>query len=87
MRARGCSVTRRHCRVPQSKERYGNHGGGNFAPTDVEELDGLYYVTTGYSNLDYVLTARILATSPFDAIWNDLTWGGKGNEHGQFQIS
>ena len=60
-------------------------GGGNFAPTDVEELDGLYYVTTGYSNLDYVLTARILATSPFDAIWNDLTWGGKGNEHGQFQ--
>ena len=23
-------------------------GGGNFAPTDVEELDGIYYVTTGY---------------------------------------
>lgn len=59
-------------------------GGGNFAPTDVEYLDGLYYVTTGYSNLDFVLTARILNTNPFDAIWNDMTWGGKGEEHGKF---
>ena len=34
-------------------------GGGNFAPTAVEFLNGLYYITTGYCNLDYVLTARI----------------------------
>src|SRR5437773_3829985 len=30
-------------------------GRGNFVPTDVEQLDGLLYVTTGYSNLDFVL--------------------------------
>lgn len=60
-------------------------GGGNFAPTDVEELDGLYYVTTGYSNLDFVLTARILPTSPLSAVWNDLAFGGKGKAPGQFE--
>ncbi|HLW79880.1 MAG TPA: hypothetical protein VKU44_09815 [Terriglobia bacterium] len=59
-------------------------GGGNFAPTDVEYLDGLYYVTTGYSNLDFVLTARIMSTSPFVTIWNDLAFGGKGEAHGKF---
>jgi len=59
-------------------------GRGNFAPTDVEELGGLYYVTTGYSNLDYVLTARILGTDPFKAVWNDLVFGGKGDATGQF---
>src|SRR5437899_158549 len=62
-------------------------GRGNFAPTDVEELGGLYYVTTGYSNLDYVLTARILGTDPFKAVWNDLVFGGKGDAHGQFQTA
>ncbi|MFB3924210.1 MAG: hypothetical protein ACE145_21010 [Terriglobia bacterium] len=60
-------------------------GGGNFAPTDVEELDGLYYVTTGYSNLDYVLTARILSADPLRAVWNDLVFGGKGKGLGQFE--
>lgn len=60
-------------------------GGGNFAPTDVEELDGLYYITTGYSNLDFVLTARLLATSPLAAVWNDLVFGGKGKGPGQFE--
>jgi hypothetical protein len=59
-------------------------GRGNFAPTDVVELEGLYYITTGYSNLDYVLTARILGADPFKAVWNDLTFGGKGEAHGQF---
>jgi hypothetical protein len=59
-------------------------GGGNFAPTDVEELDGLYYITTGYSNLDFVLTARILRMNPFEAVWNDLAFGGKGEGPGQF---
>ena len=59
-------------------------GGGNFAPTDVEYLDGLYYVTTGYSELDFVLTARVLSLSPFKAFWNDLVFGGKGDGPGQF---
>lgn len=59
-------------------------GGGNFAPTDVEQLDGLYYVTTGYSKLDYVLTAKVLSTNPFKALWNELAFGGKGQEAGQF---
>jgi hypothetical protein len=59
-------------------------GGGNFAPTAVEYLDGLYYITTGYSNLDYVLTARINRENRFEVIWNDLAFGGKGDGPGQF---
>jgi hypothetical protein len=59
-------------------------GGGNFAPTAVEYLNGLYYITTGYSNLDYVLTARINRENSFEVIWNDLAFGGKGDGPGQF---
>lgn len=59
-------------------------GQGNFAPTGVDHLDGRYYVTTGYSNLDYVLTAKILGTKPFRAEWSDLAFGGKGEGLGQF---
>ena len=59
-------------------------GRGNFIPTDVEQLDGMLYVATGYSNLDFVLTARILGTSPFQASWHDLAFGGKGAGTGQF---
>jgi hypothetical protein len=59
-------------------------GGGNFAPTAVEYLEGLYYVTTGYCNLDYVLTAKVTREKEFEAAWNDLSWGGKGNAIGQF---
>ena len=59
-------------------------GGGNFAPTAVEYLEGLYYVTTGYCNLDYVLTAKVTREKEFEAAWNDLAWGGKGNAIGQF---
>jgi hypothetical protein len=59
-------------------------GRGNFVPTDVEQLDGLFYITTGYSNLDFVLTARILSTNPFRAAWHDLAFGGKGTGTGQF---
>ena len=59
-------------------------GKGNFVPTDVEYLDGLLYVTTGYSNLDFVLTARLLGTNPFKAAWHDLAFGGRGSGAGQF---
>jgi hypothetical protein len=57
---------------------------GPFVPTDVEQLDGKLYITTGYSKLDYVLTARILKTSPVELAWNNLSFGGKGKEPGQF---
>jgi len=60
-------------------------GGGNFSPTAVEYLEGLYYVTTGYCNLDYVLTARVTPESNFQAVWNDLAWGGKGDAIGKFR--
>lgn len=58
--------------------------GGKFVPTDVEYLNRLYYVTTGYSKLDYVLTARVRQRND-GTVWNDLAFGGKGSEPGQFQ--
>jgi hypothetical protein len=57
---------------------------GAFIPTDVEQLDGMFYVATGYSKLDFVLTARILNYKPLVAEWNDLAFGGKGKDVGQF---
>jgi hypothetical protein len=59
-------------------------GGGAFVPTDVEFLEGLLYVTTGYSSLDTVLTARVTSYRPLKAAWFDLAFGGKGNGPGQF---
>lgn len=59
-------------------------GKGNFIPTDVEQLDGRYYITTGYSNLDFVLTARFTSFQPFQAVWDDLAFGGRGTGVGQF---
>ncbi|MGH9451639.1 MAG: hypothetical protein ACRD11_14065 [Terriglobia bacterium] len=60
-------------------------GGGNFAPTGVAYLDGIYYITTGYSNLDFVLTARV--SDPSKVAWNDLAFGGKGDGRSQFQTA
>ena len=57
---------------------------GNFVPTDTEQINGLLYVATGYSSLDYVLTAKISGTKPFRAAWHDLAFGGKGGGVGQF---
>jgi hypothetical protein len=59
-------------------------GGGAFVPTDVEFLDGLFYVTTGYSSLDTVLTARVTSYNPLKAAWYDLAFGGRGEAPGQF---
>jgi hypothetical protein len=59
-------------------------GKGNLVPTDVDYLDGLLYVATGYSNLDFVLTARVQSTNPFRITWHDLAFGGKGTGPGQF---
>lgn len=60
-------------------------GGGNFAPTGAAYLDGLYYISTGYSKLDYVLTARV--ASPGSIAWHDLAFGGKGDGPSQFQTA
>src|SRR5258708_3191271 len=59
-------------------------GRGNFVPTDVEQLDGMLYITTGYSNLDFVLTARILIANPVQTRRHDLAFGGRGTGPGQF---
>ena len=55
----------------------------NFAPTGVDYLDGRYYVSTGYCDLDTVLTAQI-NWNPFSASWFDLCFGGRGKEVGKF---
>ncbi len=62
-------------------------GGGNFAPTGVAYLDGLYYITTGYSKLDFVLTAHVSPRSAPRVAWNDLAFGGKGDGQSQFQTA
>ena len=54
------------------------------SPLTWSRLDGLLYIATGYSNLDYVLTAQIVSTNPFKITWNDLAFGGKGTGMGQF---
>ena len=59
-------------------------GRGGFIPTDVEQLDGMLYMTTGYSNLDFVLTARIQSMNPLRIAWHDLAFGGRGTGPGQF---
>jgi hypothetical protein len=57
---------------------------GPFIPTDVEYFNGLFYIATGYSKLDYVLTAKVKAGSGFTSKWNKLAFGGKGTGVGQF---
>ena len=58
--------------------------GGKFVPTDVEVLDKRYYVTTGYSALDYVLTADVKMKEGGSGEWTPFAFGGKGDGEGQF---
>ena len=58
--------------------------GGKFAPTDVEHLEELLYITTGYSELDFVLTAKLTGSTPPGVAWSHLAFGGKGTAPGQF---
>jgi hypothetical protein len=57
--------------------------GGPFVPTDVAYLEGLFYITTGYSSLDAVLTARVASEHPMRVAWYDLAFGGRGTGPGQ----
>lgn len=63
--------------------------GGAFVPTDVERFGDRLYVTTGYSDLDYVLTGRIQTSGSadepeVDVQWSDLAFGGRGTGPGEF---
>lgn len=58
--------------------------GGKFVPTDVEVLDKRFYVATGYSPLDYVLTADVKTDGGVATAWNPFAFGGKGDGPGQF---
>ena len=58
--------------------------GGKFVPTGVTHVDGMLYVTTGYSELDYILGAKLTSLKPLEANWYPLAFGGKGDEPGQF---
>ncbi len=58
--------------------------GGKFVPTDVEILDQRFYITTGYSALDYVLTADVNIKDGVSAEWTPFAFGGKGSREGQF---
>lgn len=62
-------------------------GGGNFAPTGVAYLNGLYYVSTGYCQLDFVLTATVSPDNPRRVEWHDLAFGGKGDGRSQFRTA
>jgi hypothetical protein len=56
-----------------------------FIPTDVEILNKKFYITTGYSPLDYVLTADIKTRRGISSEWEPFAFGGKGDEPGQFR--
>ena len=58
--------------------------GGTFVPTGVTHLDGMLYVTTGYSDLDYILGAKLTGSEPLTASWYPLAFGGKGDGPGEF---
>jgi hypothetical protein len=58
--------------------------GGKFVPTDTDVLDGRMYITTGYSPLDYVLTAAVGGDAAPELDWHDLAFGGRGDGPGQF---
>ncbi|MBX3179350.1 MAG: hypothetical protein KF886_18495 [Candidatus Hydrogenedentes bacterium] len=55
-----------------------------FVPTDVEVLDNRFYVATGYSSLDFVLTADVETESGVSSEWAPFAFGGKGDGPGQF---
>lgn len=55
-----------------------------FACTDVAYLDGRLYVSTGYCEGDFVLTASHVGG---EWQWGPIAWGGKGDSPGQFQTA
>ncbi len=62
--------------------------GKNFlVPTDVEVVGNRFYVTTGYSPLDYVLTAKVDAQpDSLNINWTPDAFGGKGTAPGSLDV-
>jgi hypothetical protein len=58
--------------------------GGAFVPTDADYRAGRLYVTTGYSSLDYVLTASVDLSDGVAMSWTADAFGGRGEGAGQF---
>jgi hypothetical protein len=59
--------------------------GNKFVPTDVEIVNKKFYITTGYSALDYVLTADVKAKKEnVSSEWTPMAFGGKGRRPGEF---
>ncbi len=56
----------------------------DFVPTDTDYRDGTLYVTTGYSALDYVLTASVDHGEGVGIAWTPHAFGGRGDGPGQF---
>lgn len=64
---------------------YFSKGENKFVPTDLEFLNSTYYITTGYSALDYVLEAKVTpADGAVSVAWAEQAFGGKGTGPGQF---
>jgi hypothetical protein len=64
---------------------YFSKGENKFVPTDLEFLNSTYYITTGYSALDYVLEAKVSpADGAVSTAWTEQAFGGKGTGPGQF---
>lgn len=55
-----------------------------FVPTDLVYRDLTYYITTGYSALDYVLEAKVTPGKDIKTEWIAPAFGGKGTGPGQF---
>lgn len=64
---------------------HGDAHRAKFACTDAAFLDGRLYVTTGYCDGDFVLTAAQGADGAWG--WGPLAWGGKGEGAGQFKTA
>jgi 6-bladed beta-propeller len=57
---------------------------GKFVPTDVEYANNRFYITTGYSPLDFVLTAEVKSKKKVSAKWSPMVFGGRGTGPGEF---
>lgn len=63
------------------------NGKNVLVPTDVQVIGDRFYMTTGYSPLDFVLTARVDSTDPMSISWTPETaFGGKGTGPGQLDV-
>lgn len=65
--------------------KYFSEPKNKFVPTDIEMINSMYFIPTGYSALDYVLEAKVTEGTPLQVSWTDQAFGGKGDGPGQFQ--